>query len=99
MCLVCGEQIALFRDYRLNPLCETKQREKRAGLLLANLRKATGLFTKPHTSRDGAGKTSFVISNKPSSEEFIKECLVAVDDSCDDTALLMNFLHGTMKRV
>lgn len=28
MCLVCREQIALFKDYRLNPLCETKQGEK-----------------------------------------------------------------------
>lgn len=56
------------------------------GEQIANLQEATGLFTKLHISGNGAGKTSFVISNKPSSEEFIKECLVAVDDSCDDPA-------------
>jgi len=94
VCLVCGEQIAVFKDYNLSRHYETKHAEKYKSLtdaerartseaLLAKLQKQQGFFTKLHTSRDAATKTSFVISHKiaknskPFSEgEFVKECLV-----------------------
>ena len=51
--------------------------------LVAKLKKQQGLFTKLHTYREAATKTSFVIShkiakkNKPFSDgEFVKECLM-----------------------
>lgn len=94
VCLVCGEQIAVFKDYNLSWHYETKHAEKYKNLtdaerartsnaLLAKLQKQQGFFTKLHTSKDAATKTSFVISHKiakhskPFSEgEFVKECLV-----------------------
>lgn len=94
MCLVCGEQIAVFKDYNLSRHYETKHAEKYKNLtdaektaaseaLLAKPQKQQGFFTKLHTARDAATKTSFVISHKiaknskPFSEgEFVKECLV-----------------------
>ncbi|XP_010775008.1 collagen alpha-1(XIV) chain [Notothenia coriiceps] len=94
VCLVCGEQIAVFKDYNLSRHYETKHAEKYKNLtdaerartsnaLLAKLQKQQGFFTKLHTSKDAATKTSFVISHKiakhskPFSEgEFVKECLV-----------------------
>ena len=94
VCLVCGERIAVFKDFNLSRHYETKHAEKYKSLtdsekagtseaLLAKLQKQQGYFTKLHTSRDAATKTSFVISHKiaknskPFSEgEFVKECLV-----------------------
>ncbi|XP_073689371.1 general transcription factor II-I repeat domain-containing protein 2B-like [Garra rufa] len=89
-----SDKIAVFKDYNLNRHYETKHAEKYKNLtdaerartseaLLTKLQKQQGLFTKLHTSRDAATKTSFVISHKiaknskPFSDgEFIKECLV-----------------------
>ena len=76
VCLVCGEQLAVFKDCNLSRHDETKHSEKyKTGLTLKGRRH--------HTSRDAATKTSFVISHKiaqnskPFSEgEFVKECLV-----------------------
>ena len=94
MCLACGEKIAVFKDYNLYRHYETKHGEDYKNLtdeesartseaMLAKLQKQQGIFTKLSTSRDGAIKTSFVISHKitknskPFSDgEFIKECLV-----------------------
>ena len=94
VCLVCGEQIAVFKDYNLSRHYETKHAEKYKNLtdaerastsetLLTKLQNQQGIFTKLHTSRDAATRTSFVISHKiaknskPFSEgEFVKECLV-----------------------
>ena len=94
MCLVCGEQVAVFKDYNLCRHYETKHAEKYKNVsdtekartseaLLAKLQKQQGLFTKLHTARDAATRTSFVISHKiaknskPFTEgEFVKECLV-----------------------
>lgn len=94
VCLVCGEQIAVFKDYNLSRHYQTKHAEKYKNLtddertrtleaLLAKLQTQQGFFTKLHTSRDAATKTSFVISHKiaknskPFAEgEFVKECLV-----------------------
>lgn len=94
VCLVCGEQIAVFKDYNLNRHYETKHAEKYKNLteaerarvsedLLAKLQRQQGIFTKLHSSRDAAVRTSFVISHKiarnskPFSDgEFVKECLV-----------------------
>lgn len=75
MCLVCGEQIAVFKDYNLSRHYETKHLEKYKNLsdaergrtsevLLAKLQKQQGFFTKLHGARDAATKTSFVISHK-----------------------------------
>lgn len=75
VCLVCGEQIAVFKDYNVSRHYQTKHAEKCRNLtvaqrartseaLLAKLQKQQGLFTKLHTSRDAATKTSFVISHK-----------------------------------
>lgn len=63
--LVCGEQIAVLKDYNLNRHYETKHAEKYKNLtdaerartseaLLAKLQKQQGLFTKLHGSRDAA---------------------------------------------
>lgn len=94
VCLVCGEEIALFKDYNLSRHYDNKHSEKYKNLsdaerartseaLLAKLQKQQGFFTKLHTSRDAAIRTSFVISHKiaknskPFSEgEFVKECMV-----------------------
>lgn len=75
VCLVCREQIAVFKDYNLSRHYETKHAEKYKNLsdaergrtsdaLLAKLQKQQGFFTKLHASRDAATKTSFLISHK-----------------------------------
>lgn len=84
----------MFKDYNLNRHYETKHAEKYKNLteaerarvskdLLAKLQRQQGFFTKLHSSRDAAVRTSFVISHKiarnskPFSDgEFVKECLV-----------------------
>ena len=94
VCLVCGDQSAVFKDYNLSRHYETKHSEKYKNLndaemarisedLVAKLQKQQGFFTKLHTSRDAATRTSFVISHKIaknsksfSDGEFVKECLV-----------------------
>ncbi|XP_071059413.1 general transcription factor II-I repeat domain-containing protein 2B-like [Pseudochaenichthys georgianus] len=86
--------MAVFKDYNVSRHYETKhagkyknltdaERARTSEALLAKLQKQQGFFTKLHTSRDAATKTSFVISHKiaknskPFSEgEFVKECLV-----------------------
>ena len=83
VCLVCGEQVAVLKDYNLNRHYNTKHAEKYGNLtdadrawtseaLLAKLQKQQGCFTKRCTSRDAAAKTSFVISRKitPKSKPF-----------------------------
>lgn len=75
VCLVCGEEIAVFKDYNLSRHYDKKHAEKYKNLtdaerartseaLLAKLQKQQGFFTKLHTSRDAATRTSFVISHK-----------------------------------
>ncbi|XP_074513994.1 general transcription factor II-I repeat domain-containing protein 2A-like [Sebastes fasciatus] len=75
VCLVCGVQVAVFKDYNLNRHYVTKHEEKYKNLseqeraresdaLLAKLQNQQGLFTKCCTSRDAAVKTSYVISHK-----------------------------------
>ena len=94
VCLVCGDQIAVFKEYNLNRHYKTKHSENYKNLsdaemarmsedLVAKLKKQQGVFTKLHTYREAATKTSFVIShkiakkNKPFSDgEFVKECLM-----------------------
>ncbi|XP_028253675.1 general transcription factor II-I repeat domain-containing protein 2 [Parambassis ranga] len=69
-------------------------------MLLAKLQTQQGFFTKLHTSRDAATKTSFLISHKiaknskPFSEgEFVKECLV------DSAALICPDKKGAFEQV
>uniref|UniRef100_A0A8C5LJG6 SPIN-DOC-like zinc-finger domain-containing protein n=1 Tax=Leptobrachium leishanense TaxID=445787 RepID=A0A8C5LJG6_9ANUR len=94
VCLVCGVQIAVFKEYNLSRHYVTKHAEKyknvsdaerarASNALLTKLQNQQELFTKLHTSRDGAVKTSYVISHKIakysksfSDGQFIKECLV-----------------------
>ena len=75
VCLVCGVQVAVFKDYNLNRHYVTKHEEKyknvseqehakESDALLAKLQNQQGLFTKCCTSRDAAVKTSYVISHK-----------------------------------
>ena len=75
VCLVCGIQVAVFKDYNLNRHYENKHAEKYNNLtdaewartsetLLAKLNKQQGLFIKLHATRDEAVKASFVISHK-----------------------------------
>lgn len=75
VCLVCGEQIAVFKEYNVSRHYEAKHAEKSKNLtdaerartseiLLAKLQQQQGFFTKLHLSRDAATKTSFVISHK-----------------------------------
>lgn len=62
VCLVCGEQIAVFKHYNLSLHYERKHAEKYKNLaeaeneqtleaLLTKLQKQQGYFTKLHTSR------------------------------------------------
>jgi len=73
--LVCGEHVAVFKEYNLKRHYETKHAKKyknwtdaeRARTptdLLAKLEKQQGCFTKLHAARDAATRTSFVIANK-----------------------------------
>lgn len=66
----------MAKDYNLNRHYESKHVEKYKHLtdtermqmaedLLAKLKKQQGFFTKAHTSRDAAVRTSFVISQSP----------------------------------
>lgn len=75
VCLVCGEQVAVFKEYNVSRHYETKHAEKYRHLtetertqiskdLLAKLREQQGYFTKLHAARDAATKTSFMISHK-----------------------------------
>lgn len=75
LCLVCGEHIAVFKEYKLNRHYQRKhaetyknltkaERARTSDALLAKLQKQTGFFTKPHGSRDAATRTSFVLSHK-----------------------------------
>ncbi|KAF7246160.1 General transcription factor II-I repeat domain-containing protein 2B [Varanus komodoensis] len=91
VCLVCGEQIAVLKDYNLNRHYETKHAEKYKHLtdaertrtseaLLAKLQKQQGFFLPKLTHH---GTQHFLIAykitkkSKPFSDgEFVKECLV-----------------------
>ncbi|GCC38090.1 hypothetical protein chiPu_0016601 [Chiloscyllium punctatum] len=75
MCLVCGAQVTVFKDYNLNHHYVTKLAEKYNNLsdqerareldaLLAKLHNQQRRFTKLHISRDAAVKTSYVITHK-----------------------------------
>ena len=75
VCLVCGEQVAVLKDYNLNRHYNTKHAEKYGNLtdadrartseaFLAKLQKQRGCFTKCCTSRDAAAKPSFVIFHR-----------------------------------
>lgn len=75
VCLVCGDQIAVFKDYNLSRHYETKHAENYKNLtdaemarisedLVAKLQKQQGFFTKLHASRNAATTASFVISHK-----------------------------------
>ncbi|KAL2079794.1 hypothetical protein ACEWY4_025538 [Coilia grayii] len=75
VCLVCGTQVAVLKDYNLNRHFATKHEEKyknltdedrarEAGTLLAKLHTQQAVFTKCHANRDTAVKTSFVLSHK-----------------------------------
>lgn len=94
VCLICGTQVAVFKDYNLNRHYTTKhedkyrnlsdeERAREADALMVKLQTQQGLFTKLHTTRNAAVRTSFVISHKIarkskafSDGEFIKECLL-----------------------
>ena len=75
VCLVCGKQVAVFKEYNLNRHYVTKHEEKYKNLsdeerarelntLLAKLHNQQEFFTKRCTPRYVAVKTSYVISNK-----------------------------------
>ena len=74
-CLVCGEQVAVFKDYNLNRHYETKhaakyqhmsdeERARAADVLVAKLTKQQHCFTKLYASRDAATRASLLISHK-----------------------------------
>ena len=69
VCLICGTQVAVFKDYNLNRQYTTKhedkyknltgeERERESDALLAKLQTQQGLFTKLHTRREAAVRTS-----------------------------------------
>lgn len=92
--LICGTQVAVFKDFKLNRHYTSKhedkyrtlsdeERTRESDALQAKLQTQQGLFTKLHTPRDAAVRTSYVISHKiirkskaSSDGEFIKECLL-----------------------
>ena len=111
VCLVCGTQVAVFKEYNLNHHYTTKHEEKYRNLsgeeraresdaLLAKLQTQQGFFTKLHTPRDAAVRTSYVISHKIarkskafSDREFIEECLL------DSAALMCPEKKGAFENV
>lgn len=111
VCLVCGTQVAVFKEYNLNRHYTTKHEDKYRNLsgeeraresdaLLAKLQTQRGFFTKLHTPRDAAVRTSYVISHKIarkskafSDGEFIKECLL------DSAALMCPEKKGAFENV
>ncbi|XP_035985865.1 general transcription factor II-I repeat domain-containing protein 2-like [Fundulus heteroclitus] len=75
LCLVCGAQVAVLKDYNLNRHYATKHEEKyknfsdkeratESSVLLAKLQSQQTLLRKRLPSRAAAVKTSFVISHK-----------------------------------
>ncbi|KAM4521384.1 general transcription factor II-I repeat domain-containing protein 2A-like [Odontesthes bonariensis] len=82
VCLVCGTQVAVLKDYNLNCHFVTKHEEKYKNLSdEERARVADALLA--NANRDATVKTSFVIAHKiawrskPFSDgEFVKECLV-----------------------
>lgn len=75
VCLVCGEKIAVMKDYNLNRHFDAKhgrkyrnlsdaERARKAEDMLSNLEKQQGLFTKLHASRDATAKTSLILCYK-----------------------------------
>lgn len=111
MCLVCGTRVAVFKEYNLNRHYTTKhedkyrklsgeERARESDALLAKLQTQRGFFTKLHTPRDAAVRTSYVISHKIarkskafSDGEFIKECLL------DSAALMCPEKKGAFENV
>ena len=73
VCLVCGKQVAEFKDYNVSRHYETKHAEKYRHLtetesavskdLLAKLREQQSYFTTLHAARNAVTKTSFMISH------------------------------------
>ena len=75
VCLFCLTQVAVFKYYNLNLHYTTKHKDKYRNLsdeeraresdaLLTKLQTQQGFFTKLHTSRDTAVRTSYVIYHK-----------------------------------
>ena len=75
VCLVCGEEVAMFMGYNVSGHYKTKHAEKYRHLtetkrarilkdLLVKLREQQGCFTKLHAARDAATKIIFMISYK-----------------------------------
>ena len=73
VCLVCGAQVAVFKEYNLSRHYATKhadkyknlseeERAKGSDALLAKLQSQQHIFTKHSTSRDAAVKTSYVLT-------------------------------------
>lgn len=75
VCLICGTEVAVLKDYNLNRHYATKHADKYRNLsdneraresagLLAKLQTQQGLFSQLYTARDAAVRTSYVISHK-----------------------------------
>lgn len=75
LCLVCGEEVAVFKEYILKPCYVTKYAEKYKNLtdaeqvwtsetLRAKLKRQQRLYIELYTSKDGEVKYSFVIFSK-----------------------------------
>ena len=81
MCLVCGRQVAMFKDYNLKRHYMTKQEEKYKNLFEEQHTKGAA-HTKLCTPKNAAIKKLFPISEKSLERvkcfltEFIKECLM-----------------------
>ena len=82
VCLVCGEKIAVFKDYNFNRHYETKHGENYKNLTMKNVHRHRKICELSCRSNK-AFLPSFVVSHeiaknsKPFSDaEFIKECLV-----------------------
>ncbi|KAJ4926780.1 hypothetical protein JOQ06_014526 [Pogonophryne albipinna] len=75
VCLVCGVQVAVFKEFNVSRHYATKhadkyknlseeERAKESDALLAKLQSQQQLFTKHSTSRDAAVKTNYVLFHK-----------------------------------
>ena len=71
ICLLCGESVAVFKEYNLKRLNQTKhanfgqkKRKRKYQELVNKLKKQQSVFTKQSIIQDAAAEASFIVSYK-----------------------------------
>ncbi|KAL7371179.1 hypothetical protein ABVT39_020995 [Epinephelus coioides] len=92
VCLACGVQVAVFKDYNFNRHYVTKHEEKYKNLsdqeratesdaLLAKLQNQQGLFTKLCTSRDAAALSADLQHSQRGSSRHPRRSIISFQDA------------------